>query len=112
MRITFQAQALAIDDSGIKNAPVGRRRKIVAEVAGRCAGFPARRHIRDITLLDLVAVHAVTARYGVALGRIWRGRASVIDLPIGVEVPVAFADRSLCDDCMLRVRMIIASYLP
>src|SRR5262249_22150206 len=83
--------ALAIDDSGMKSAPIWCRcRQIAASVAGGRPGFPARRHVVDITLLDLVAVDAESARRSrPQIGR-WGG--SVIDVPVGIEVPVAFAD--------------------
>src|SRR5207248_133664 len=87
-----------------KNAPIWcRYRQIAASVAGGCPGFPASGHICDITLLDLVAVDAVSTRHIArrSLGQIGWWWGCVIDLPIGVEVPVAFADTFEMGPCLI-----------
>ena len=68
----------------------------IATIAGGRPRFPTEGYICDMALFDLVAVNAISARrIGIARRsavEIWRGsRVAVIDLLIGIEVPVSFA---------------------
>src|SRR5215471_4619776 len=91
-----QLQALTIDDGGMEDAAIRRPGQIAATIAGGRPRFPTEGYICDMALFDLVAVDAISARHiGIARQstvEIWRGsRVAVINLPIGIEVPVSFA---------------------
>src|SRR5262249_59959178 len=106
-RFPRQLQALTIDDGGMENAAIGHRRQIAATEAGGRSRFATRRHISDTPLADLVAVNAVSTRY---IGITWTslidhcrrsGIGSVINLPIGTEVPVSLAHPAEIGPCSI-----------
>src|SRR5262249_16778964 len=92
-------ETLAIDNGGMNNTPDGNIRK-GGTVTWRRTGFPASGLIRHITLVDLVAVHVISAwKIGIAGGTAvegWRlaAIAAVVDLPIRREVPSPIAHAS------------------
>src|SRR6266516_6576591 len=60
-----------------------------------------------MALFDLVAINAISARHiGIARRstvEIWRGsRVAVINLPIGIEVPVSFAHPAEIGPCSIK----------
>src|SRR5262245_42930324 len=80
----------------MEDAAIRRPEQIAATIAGGRPRFATDGYICDMALFDLVAVNAISARRIVIARRsavgIWRGsRVAVIDLPIGIEVPVSFA---------------------
>src|SRR5262249_61520266 len=81
---------------GRGGAGIRRPGQIIATIAGGRPRSPTEGYICDPALFDLVAVNAISARHiGIARRstvETWRGsRVAVIDLPIGLEVPVSFA---------------------
>src|SRR5262249_37209684 len=99
-------QILAIDDGGMENAAIGHRGQIAATVAGGRSRFAAGGHVSDKALFDLIAVNAVSARHiGVAaratVERWCIVRACVINLPIGIEVPVTFSHPAPTRPCSI-----------
>src|SRR6516165_7971182 len=96
LHFALQLQALTIDDGGMEDAAIRRPGQIAATIAGGRPRFPTDGYICDMAFFDLIAVNAVSARHiGIArrsTGESWRGfSVAVIDLPIGIEVPVSFA---------------------
>src|SRR5262249_34482743 len=92
----LQLQALTIDDGGMEDAAIRHPGQVAATIAGGRPRFATDGYTGDMALCDLVAVNAISARrIGVARRsavEIWRAsRVGVIDLPIGIEVPVSFA---------------------
>src|SRR5262245_61833178 len=80
----------------MEDAAIRHPGQIAATIAGGRPRFATDGYICDMALFDLVAVNAISARH-IVIARcsaveIWRGsRVGVIDLPIGIEVPVSFA---------------------
>ena len=96
MHLVRQLQALTIDNGGMEDAAIRRPGQIAATIAGGRPQFPTEGYICDTALFDLIAVNAISARHiGIARRSTvesWReSRVAVIDLPIGIEVPVSFA---------------------
>src|SRR5262249_15945334 len=96
LHFALQLQALTIHDGGMEDAAIRRPGQIAATIAGRRPRFATNGYISAPALFDLVWVTprragpiGIAARPAVEIWR--RSRVAVIDLPIGIEVPVSFA---------------------
>src|SRR5262249_61636050 len=81
---------------GWRGGATGPPEQPPATIAGRRPRFATNGYICDPALFVLVVVNAISARrIGIprrSAVEIWRrSRVAVIDLPIGIEVPVSFA---------------------
>src|SRR5438874_7775588 len=92
-----KAKALAVDDCGVEHAAIRDVGQDASAIAGGRTGLSSRRSVPDISLVDLVAVHVISAwRIGITSDVAVDDRRSaaisgVIDLPIGREIPTAIA---------------------
>src|SRR6516164_5611468 len=106
LHFALQLQALTINDGSMEDAAIRRPGQIAAPIVFGRDRSPTERYICDMALFYLVAVNAISARHiGIARRstvEIWRGfRVAVIDLPIGIEVPVSFAHAAEIGPCSI-----------